>query len=276
MMSNQVTTVITTDKAVANNELRLSICLRPNGFSFSMMTLDRTLLTFGEADFDFALPMSKLPAAIKSFLTDSNIPTFGCKEVRFIIPSDHTVWIPEHLFDSSQCRRYIRMISEPNSRLGVYHALSERQHAYAVFTAPTDIVTAFKLALPGIDAVCQHSLLANETLSQRSAQHPVMLMNVRDGNGDYEAFFGQQLLLSNSYPAKDGNELLYHAIDVMKQLHIETPDMELLICGDVGREIFAELQHYFPNVALYTGLPFNYINPEFQTLHTYRHALLLS
>lgn len=241
-----------------------------------MMTLDRTLLTFGEADFDFNLPISQLPLAIKNFFADNNIPTFGCKEVRLIVPSEHTVWIPEHLFDHTHDRQYLKMIADPDSHLGVYHILSEIQHAYAVFTAPADIVTAFKLAMPGIDVVCQHYLLANELASQRSTQHPIIIMNVREGIGDYEAFFNRQLLLSNSYPAKNDSELLYHALDIMKQLHLETPDMELLICGNVGREIYAELQHYFPNVALYTGLPFNFINPEFQTLHTYRHSLLLS
>ncbi|MBO4599695.1 MAG: DUF3822 family protein, partial [Bacteroidales bacterium] len=257
-------------------ELRLSICLRSNGFSFSTTTVGQELLTFGEADFDFHLPISQLPQAIKVFFAENGIPTFGCKQVRLIVPSEHFVWVPEHLYDATRDRQYLKMASRVESSVGAYHAYSDVMKSYMVFTAPTDVITAFKVAIPGIDVMSQHSVLANAELLQRSAQHPVVLMHVRDGVGDFEAFYNNQLLLSNSFSAESDNELLYHALDVMKTLHLETPDMELAICGSVGREIYALLQHYFPNVTLYTGRPFSYSNPTFQTLHTYRHALLLS
>ena len=144
-----------------------------------------------------------------------------------------------------------------------------------VFSAPSDMAMAFKVAIPGIDIVNQHSILANEMLLNRSLRHPVLLMHVRDRVGDFDAFYNNQLLLSNSYAASNDDELLYHALDVMKKLHLETPDMELTICGLVGRDLYGRLQHYFPNVTLYTGHPLNYENPQFQTFHTYRHALLL-
>ena len=51
-MSNQVTTFITTDKKVAYNETRLSICLRADGFSFSVATMESELLTVGDVLFD--------------------------------------------------------------------------------------------------------------------------------------------------------------------------------------------------------------------------------
>ena len=100
-------------------------------------------------------------------------------------------------------------------------------------------------------------------------------MHVRDGVGDFEAFYNGRLLMSNSYAANGEKELLYHALNVMKTLHLETPDMELAICGEVGRDIYGMLQHYFPNVTLYTGRPFTYTNPDFQTFHSYRHVLVL-
>lgn len=274
-MTDRVISIITTDKAVATDELRLSICLRTNGFSFSIATVGQELLTLGEAEFDFHRPISQLPQAVKGLFDSADIPTFGYKEARLVVPSECFVWVPEHLYDAARDLQYLKMVANVDIGMGVYHARSGRMKSYMVFTAPADVVTAFKVAMPGIDVVCQHSVLVNETMLQRSAQHPVVLMHVRDGVGDYEAFFNNQLLLSNSFAAKGDGELLYHALEVMKTLHLETPDMELAICGEVGREIYALLQHYFPNVTLYTGRPFTYTNPEFQTLHSYRHTLLL-
>ena len=275
-MPNQVTTIITSDKAVANNELRLSICLRTNGFSFSVVTPTQELLTFGDANFDFLMPLGEMSKAIKSLFDDQGIPAFECRQVRLIVQSDHFVWVPKHLYDPMRDRQYLQMVSNLPMEIGVFHSYNEQIESYMVFTAPVDIVTAFKLAIPGIDVVCHHSVLANDNIQARSVQHPVVLMHVREGVGDFEAYYNNNLLLSNSYPAADQKELLYHALDVMKTLHLETPDMELCICGEVGREIYGMLQHYFPNVTLYTGNHITFSNPQFQTFPTYRHALLLS
>ena len=274
-MADHVTSIITTDKAVATDEQRLSICLRTNGFSFSTMTVGQELLTFGEADFELHRPISLLPQAVKSFFEENGIATFGYKDVRLIVPTEHCVWVPEHLYDTARDRHYLGMVTRVEMGSGVFHAYSKCLGSYMVFAAPAEVVTAFRVAMPGIDVVCQHGVLADELLMKRSVQHPVVLMNVRDGAGDYEAFYNNQLLLSNTFTVNDEGELLYHALDVMKKLHLETPDMELAICGKVGRELYGLLQHYFPNVTLYTGHPFTYSNPEFQTFHSYRHVLVL-
>lgn len=275
-MSHQVTTIIKSDKAVANNDSRLSICLSANGFSFSIITSENEIVMFGETDFDFNLPMGELSQAIKDFFTRLGITTFGFRKATLVVPSHYYVWIPEHLHDPIRDRQYLNLVSRPDLSMGVYHIAVPHLHSMMVFAAPTTVVTSFKLAIPGIDVHCQHSVLANEMMLQKSAQHPVILMHVRDGVGDFEAFFNGQLLISTSYIAQNESELLYHAIELMKQLHLETPDMELSICGNVGREFYSMLQHYFPNVTLYTGRPFAYTNPQFHTLPTYKHVMLLS
>lgn len=275
-MLNQVTSFFTTDKAVANTEKRLSICLRSNGFSFSVTTLDDLLLTHGDATFDFDRSFSDLSVDIKSFFASIDMPLFGLKQARLVVSSDHFVWIPEHLYDSTRDRRYLSMVSSPQSSLGVYHLQVPLLKSYIVFSASSVIVTAFKLAIPGIDVHCQHSVLVNDMLLRLSTRHPLMLMHVRDSAADFDALYSGQLLLCNSCHFNTQNELLYHAIDVMKQLHLETPDMELAICGNVDRDIFGLLQHYFPNVTLFNSRPITFLNPDFQTLPTYKHVLLLN
>lgn len=275
-MSNQVTQIIKTDKAVATNPKRLSICLRSNGFSFSTATPDRELLSYGEADFDFNRPMGELTAQLKDFLSELQLSSFSFAQMQLVICSDHFAWIPEHLYDAARDRQYLHMVSSPDSALGVYHIYHKQLQSYMVFSAPAMAVTAFKVALPGVDVHCQHSVLASADLMQRSAAHPLVLLHKRAERVDFEACYNGRLLFSNSFPAADDTEALYHGLDVMKQLHLETPDMELAICGQVGRETYAMLQHYFPNVTLYTGLPVTSEHPDLQRIPTYQHILLLS
>lgn len=275
-MSKKVTSFITTDIPVTNNESRLSICLRSNGFSFSITDAQNILHSFAEVELDYDQQLGLLAQDIKDIFSSLNISTFGMKEARLILPSENFAWIPQHLYDSTRDRQYLRMISELDVGLGVYHMLVPLMESYIVFSAPTTMVTAFKLAIPGIDVHCQHSVLANNDLLQRSKKNTIMLMHVRDRVGDFDVFLDGGLMLSNSFKAESHNDLLYHAIDIMKQLHLETPDLELTICGNVGRDIYALMQHYFPSVTLYTGCKVNFANPQFQTLPIYQHAMLLS
>ncbi|MCQ2294170.1 MAG: DUF3822 family protein [Bacteroidales bacterium] len=275
-MSNKVTTIITSDKAVANNESRLSICLRSNGFSFSIISLSSELVTFGEAEFDFNLSLGELSQAIKDFFVSCEISTFGFKQANLIVHSNHFVWIPSHLYDSSRDRQYLRMVSSPDLSLGTFHTFVSSLDSFIVFSADASVVTAFKLAIPGIDVHCQHSSIASSDIMKKSVGHPLMLMHLCDGVGDFDVFYGGELLLSNSFSVNNNQELLFRALGIMKQMHIETPDMELAICGNVNRELFGFLQHYFPNVTLYSGRVVTSNNPDFKTLPTYRHAIMLS
>ena len=275
-MSYKVTTIIKSDKAVANNDSRLSICLSANGFSFSIIAGENEIVMFGETDFDLNLPLGEQAQAIKDFFADLGISTFGFKQTTLVVSTDYYVWIPEHLHDPIRNRQYLNMVSSTNLSMGVYHIAVPHLRSMMVFAAPSTVVTSFKLAIPGIDVHSQHSILASEHNKLQSARHPLILMHVREGVGDFEAFYNGQLLLSCSYNAQNESELLYHAIELMKQLHLETPDMEIAICGNVDRRFYATLQHYFPNVTLYTGRTLTYTNPQFHTLPTYKHIMLFS
>ena len=123
-MPDQVTTIITTDKAVANNEMRLSICLRTNGFSFSVVAGERELLTFGEAVFNLHRPVGELTNAVRSFFDAHGIATFECRQVRLVVPSEQCVWVPEHLYDARRDRQYLQTVTTLAGDAGVCNTFS--------------------------------------------------------------------------------------------------------------------------------------------------------
>ncbi|MBR1835202.1 MAG: DUF3822 family protein [Bacteroidales bacterium] len=260
---------------MANSEKRLSICLRSNGFSFSVATVDDLLLTVGDCPFEEGLSAIEAARHVAKTIGEDEV-ALGFKQMSLILPTMQSVCVPAHLYDPSADRQYLATVARVAEGCGIYHSFSAGLNAYFVFAAPSDVATSFKVTLPGIDVLCQHAVLAEAALRSASSFHPYILLHVREGAADIEAFFNGNLLLSNSYPAGNSEEVLYHALSVMKHLHLETPDMELAICGLVDRTFFSRMQHFFPNVTLYTGKTYTFLNPEFQTLHTYRHTLILS
>ena len=277
-----VNTFINTDKAVASYERRMSICLQSNGFSFSVTTASGLFLAFGEVSMDLRQPMSSLIADIKSFFSEQQIYPVEFRSMRLAVDSDSYVWVPAALYNASQQRRYLEAVAPvPVSQMASssFHAALD---AHLVFTVDATVLTAFKVALPGIECCANPSALLGDTLLQRSKQHPVVVAWLTSDEHpqqmavDYLVLRNGGLLLSTRRHVDNAQSLLYTSLNVMKRMEVETPDMEMLLCGAVDRDLFMQLRGYFPHLDLYNGAALQPQQPQLARLHAYKYATVLS
>jgi hypothetical protein len=266
-------TLIVTNNAFAPAEKKLSICLRPNGFSFSELTATGVLLTFGDAEGEHAASMTGVMADVKAFFASVGIRPLGYGSIQLVVISDESVWVPDELYAATSNRHYLKLAG--SMALSALTAPCKALASTAVFTANEALTMAFKVAFPGLKVVNQHVKLASSNIERRSASHGVLLAHWREHAVDYAAYKGGRYVYGNTIPYGTDSEALFHTVEVMKSYGLEGADSELLLCGEVGRERFALLRPYFPTVTLYTGTHTSYLNPEFKTLHTYRNALIL-
>ena len=273
-MSYKVNGFITTDKEFPSYEKRLSICLTPNGFSFSLTTIKDQLITFGEALHSGTTDMASLSNDIKEVFKQLSIQSFGFASIELVVPSDLSTWIPDSLYEDDLKSSYLRLLA-PSVQVGhlVFADHSSSIGAYQIFTADGTVATAFKIALPGIVVRSQHSKLAETDVVGLGV--PCMLAYIRDGKVDIAVFNAGRFVLSNTFCATSDKDILSVTLDVMHQLQIETPSTTLFLCGNVGRDTYMSLRNYFPQVKLYTGRRYSFVNPEFQHLHSYQHVLTL-
>ena len=266
-------TLIVTEKEFAFSEKRLSICLRPNGFSFSEVTLSGVLLTFGEAEGCHAATMTGVMADVKAFFSSVGIRPLGYAGMELVVMSDESVWVPDELYSPSAHRQYLKLAG--SEAASILASPCKALSSTAVYVAPDAVVTAFKVALPGLTVVNQHVKLASMGLEKRSVEHPLLLTHWREKVIDFAAYRDGRYIFGNTIPFANDNDAQFHAIEVLKSFDLENADTELLMCGEVGRERFALLRPYFPVASLFTGTHSSYLNPAFKTLHTYRNALIL-
>ena len=274
-MSYSTPTYITTANEVPSYYKRLSICIKPNGFSFSRMTVQGTLLTYADVEMDFSLSMSELTRVLKEFFAESHISPFDFEDMRLVIPADYVVWIPKDLFVAEQERTYLESTFDLPEGVACFSTLVKEADAYCVFAANSNVVTAFRIVLPGIELACQHSVLCPSALNASGAS-PVMILYQRDGRCDFVVCRNNELLLSNSYPIKNDEERLFRVLEIMKNLPVESDDLTLMLCGDVNRSVYSSLKGFVPHISLFGGRPIRFINPEFRQLQTYQHVLVLS
>lgn len=270
-MSYSCKTLITTDKELASRDKRLSICLGANGFSFSVMTAAGTLLTFGEAEGRHASTMTGVMTDVKSLFATVGIRPLGYASTEIVVLSDENVWVPDELFTATATRQYLKLVgSEPVS---VMTCPCKALGSTAVFAAAEQTVTAFKVAFPGAAVVNQHVKLSQA--APLTASRPTILMHWRKGRVDVAAFNEGRYLYGNTLSYNSDGEAVYHVVDVMKSFGLESPACQLWMCGDVDRERYSLARPYFPQVSLFNGRAKEPLYPEFRTLHTYRHVLIL-
>ena len=275
-MSYKINSFIATDKDVASYEKRLSICLASNGFSFSLTGSGGLLLAFGEAECSLDASMSELIADIRECLMQAGIQPIALTEAEFIVFSRQFVWIPAHLYDDSRKRSYLDALCKVDGGCDVYVDYNESVNAHIVFSADSNIVSAFKIAVPGLRIRCQHSKMVNDINVGESDLKTLLLMNVREGAADYAVFCNKKLQISNTFDCASFDETVYNALNITKVLKLEDAQMTLSVCGNIGREQFALLRGYFPNVELYTGRKHKFMVAEMQHIPAYRYALILS
>ena len=247
-----------------------------------MTTSSGLFIAFGEVSVDLSQPMSSLISDIKSVFSELRIYPVEFQSMRLVVDTSCYTWIPAALYESSQQRRYLETVAKVPDMAMVsasYHAALEAQ---CVYTTDATLLTAFKVALPGIACCAQPYALLGDALLRRSDRHPVMVAWLTNDVAthkmyvDYLVLKGGQLLLSTRRSADDVQQLLYTSLNVMKRMEVETPDMEMLLCGAVERELFMQLRGYFPHLDLYNGAPLKPQHSDLARLHAYRYATILS
>ena len=263
--------LIATEGDSTTQEKRLSICLGANGFSFSITTAQGMLHTFGEVEGEHAASITDATRDIKAVFAEVGIRPLGFKNIELIVLSNDNVWVPNELYSSTANRQYLRLAGAKAT--AVLSCTSQQLGATMVFSANDQLVMAFKVALPGVTVINQHVRIA--TLTQRSVDHPIMAANWRKGRVDIASMCDGKYLYGNTLPFENLDEAVFQVVEVMKASGLDKPNAELLLCGDVDRELFARLRPYFPVTTLYSGNIKSFGNPELGKLHTYRHALIL-
>ncbi len=270
-MSYACKTLITTTNELASREKRLSICLGADGFSFAEVTQKGQLLTFGEAQGAHAASMTNVMADVKAFFASVGIRPLGYASMELVVLSDESTWVPDELYSSMSNRQYLKLVGSTPEMVMTCH--SKALNATAVFSANEQVVMAFKVAMPGVAVMHQHAKIA--TLAPCSANHPVLMVHWREGRVDLAAFREGRYIYGNTLSCAVDSEAVYHIVETMKTYGLEGPTTELLLCGAVDRDRYNLLRPYFPTTTLFNGNATQFTNPEFRTLHTYCHALIL-
>lgn len=272
-MSYTTNFFITSDKEVPSYEKNISICLRANGFSFSIRSLKGDMLTVGEVAHQWSSSMADAMRVIKQVFDEKGIILFGYNNAELLVVTNQATWIPESLYEQANSRHYLEALYTIEKGHSVMSEYNEAAKAFVVFSADSNVTAAFKIVLPKIKVRCIQSAFVNGDTLQRSQNGSVVLANLRDGGCDISVMKEGVLQISNFFACANRDEMVYRLLNISQQFALGE-ESQVLLCGDVDRELFAFMRHYFRSLDLYNGAKFRFPNPEMAHIHRYKNAVI--
>lgn len=267
--------IISENVKTADCQKKLSICLETNGFSFTILNEKNKMFAFGDITCVFPDTLSQIIVLIKQVFADVHIEYALMDEVELIVASSKSTWVPESLFDAAHTREYFNVLSSLEVKETVFYCYSERLQAYSVFAYSDTIVSAFKVAIPGIKVKSQHSKMLETPLLERSRMKSVVEVYVRKKEFDIAVFANKSLLLNNTFKYADKSDITYLTLLAINNLNVNRDALEVCISGKVDRDMFAGMERFFPKVVLYTGSKVEFADNEMYKIPLYQYSMLL-
>ena len=100
METYKVKQLVQVEENIVSNETRLSICLKANGFSFSLINNNNLrLLCVGEFEVDTTGSIPQVMNRIRECFSSIGIKMFKFAKTRIICQSTKNVWVPYKLYE---------------------------------------------------------------------------------------------------------------------------------------------------------------------------------
>ena len=253
---------------------KLSICLETNGFSFAVENEKNKLLAFADVACNYPETLSQVIEMIKKVFSDLGIEYMLMDEIELIVPANKHTWIPEHLFDQARLREYFSLTTPLDVKETVFYSFSEKLQAYSLFAYSDTIISAFKVAIPGIKVKIQHAKMLETPLLEKSRMKTNVEIYLRKDYFDVAVFDSKNFLISNTYRYSTADDVAYYALLLLKQFRLNQDAIEIYLSGKADRNIYACLERFFRKVTLYTGKKLEFATNDMYHLHLYQYSML--
>ncbi|MDR0790458.1 MAG: DUF3822 family protein [Bacteroidales bacterium] len=276
-MSFSLVQYIKTEDSFLPDEMRLSICLRANGFSFSVIDHSFRLKAVGEFEVDLSQGITSVMRSIKECFASLDIRNLKFEKIKIISLTDKQVWIPYKLYDKTQDKNYIQTVCNVLSSETILSTTIEAIDAVSVFAIPLSHYSGLKVAMPTSKYCSQQEILTRYLFDVSSFATNTFLLHKRGNTFDMLIFKGSNFVFSNSFACANAMDMIYYLLFALSRLEIDVEDINLVITGDqYSNEEFDTLCQYVRNVSFANPLENVKVGFEFDGVDLQQYFLLLA
>ncbi len=232
------------------SEKKLKVYFPANGFTFS--TTDKnTDEILSIVDYQCSFPQTLLDQMnfFRNIFAENDIHSFGFETIDIIFPTQKQVWIPEELFSEDHKADYLKALTSIDLSETVLSLFVPEIKAFSVFAIPQSAYAALKVLIPLAIFQSQQTALLKKYVAFEKDK-PTLFANIRKHEVDILFFDKDKFLLGNTFPFQNENDILYHSLNVVRQLKFNEKETEFCFSGYTQSLPMEKFQKLIPQIRL--------------------------
>ncbi len=258
----------------------LSLQLQTTSFSYVIIdTIAKRYVAIKYEPFDESLKLKTYSEKINAMLKSDAFLNKHYKSVHFGFVCRKSTLIPKNLFD----KKYLKDFFTFNQILQDTDELHFNQvnglDAYNIFAIPGDVTTLLVNRFPEVQFYHHATAFiatANKIAMELKLKMPSIHVDINDTFIDITGVSGGQTVLYNNETYTSIDDVLYHALNVAKQLEMQPAKCYLFVSGDIDSKSpnTKTLKRFFPNIRF--PKESNNIEYQFDKIPEHRLTTLLN
>jgi hypothetical protein len=263
---------------IVSAQTRLSICLKADGFSFSLIRDDsQKLLAVGTFEADLSGTIPSVMNTVKACFNSIGIKMFRFAKMRIICTSDKNTWIPYKLYDASKNKDYLRAVANLHENETVLANVSEKLDAVSVFAYPIHKYSGVKILINQAEYCAPAQVLAEYAYDISKFSQNTLIVNKRGQSLDIVLFKGNIFTLSNTITYSEAEDMIYNLLFILQQTEIDTEAVKLLLTGDeYKKEELLLLRRYVKDVLYANPMENIKVGMDFDEVNLQNYFLVIA
>lgn len=231
----------------------LSIQLGLNGFSFSILDLNRSKqIALFAASFKKALKADKALAMVEKQLRDERLLAKPFNSVCVAIFNKKSALVPVPLFDKNQSREFLKFNAEFNDSDVLNSERFKSLDAINVYAIEPEFDFWIKTHFPSACSIHYSTSLIENIVStyKNTLKEPALFINFGESAFELILLDNKDLRFYNSFDFQTAEDFVYYVLFVSEQLKLNPENLQVKLSGEIGKtsEFYTLLTKYIRNI----------------------------
>lgn len=234
----------------------LSIRYSTDGLSFCIHDHNNKLLAFFYQPYNLD-SRDAVIAKVKKIIVDEELLNSKYKKVYIIPCSKEKILIPAHAFNKNYLPEMYRLCVQPEKNDTLLYRKIKLIESYLVESLPRSFVTFLTTRYQSLCIVNSAYPFIIDSLSNILFNTNHLFINIHDQYFDVLLTRNNDVLLFNSFPYGSVADLIYYALNCLKQCNITKDNVQTTVSGNLinDPQLLQALHNYIPNISVLSYPP---------------------
>ena len=230
----------------------LSLQAGKNGYSYSIADIVRNdFVAIKHSNFEEKIRNQPIFNKIKMMIQEDAFLNKNYKTINFAFLSRKSILIPTPLFSKKNLKSIFKLNHPLLDTEELHFNYIKEFDAYNIFALPSGVTTFMVNKFPEIKFFHHSTTFINQAVHEEQAMRfklPFVRININHDFFDILVIISDHPVLYNTFEFKTDEDIIYHSLNVLKQVGIQPVKCHLKLSGDINKEskLYSQILNYIP------------------------------